>query len=118
MIFSRRKRVPANLEEALAQLKSELTPQQLGRVYATPLDRLSDIQRDLGASLRDDWELWQDNSLTQDLKRRGCRHPNDMSSYVLGAFWRQLHGLPIRAFNVHREEEFAAASGVGARVLV
>lgn len=85
---------PESFADALATLDS-LMPTAT-KQYLLSLDE-SDLEREhwgLGLAVRNVLGLWREDApLTRWFERRGFAQTGDMSSAILRAYWRRLHGL-------------------------
>lgn len=86
--------MPESLSDALATLDS-LMPTAT-RQYLLSLDE-ADLEREhwgLGLAVRNVLGLWRDDApLTRWFEGRGLVQVGDMTSAILRAYWRRLHGL-------------------------
>ncbi len=84
--------IPASIEEAVAELQKMLHPDFIEEARAMNESEFLASQRlGLAMWIRNNWELWQVNPLTQYLKSLGVRDPDGMSIFLLGQFWHHLH---------------------------
>jgi len=58
-------------------------------------DDMGKYHMSLGLWMRNNWGLWKEGPLYDDLSARGLFHPDDMSGLILTSFWRQLHNQPL-----------------------
>lgn len=90
--------MPESLDDALATLDS-LMPTAT-KQYLLSLDE-ADLEREhwgLGLAVRNVLGLWRDDApLTRWFEGRGLVHVSDMTSTILRAYWRRLHGLKPEA---------------------
>lgn len=49
----------------------------------------------LGMSIRNEWGLWSDSTLSKWFNERGIFHPDDMSGIILDSLVATLKGEPI-----------------------
>lgn len=83
--------IPANIEEAIAKLEKMLHPEFIAEARAMSQSEFLGSQHcGLAMWLRNNWELWRMNALTQSLQGLGITHPDSMSSFLLGQFWEHL----------------------------
>lgn len=83
--------IPANIEEAIAELEKMLHPEFIEEARAmTELEFLNSQHFGLTMWIRNNWELWGINPLTQSLRTQGMTDPSQMASFLLGKFWQHL----------------------------
>jgi hypothetical protein len=85
--------VPADLDEALAELERILNPAHVEEIKRRdPIE----FHHGLGTALRNCWGLWAGGSgLAAWFAEQGITHPDDMSSIVLTSFHRKLNGKEL-----------------------
>ncbi len=88
-------RIPADLEDALAELDKVLAPEIRQKIVNGKEDDLAQFHFGLGMGLRNDWGLWKGSGLAQFFNLQGLFHPDDISSVVLTSYWRRKHGRPL-----------------------
>ena len=83
--------IPTSIEEAIAELEKMLHPQFIAEARAMSQSEFLDSQHcGLAMWIRNNWELWRVNRLSQSLQGLGITHPDSMSSFLLGQFWDHL----------------------------
>lgn len=86
--------IPSTLEEATALLEVELPFALQEKIVRTPKHSLSLFHHGLGTSLRNNWGLRNPSSpLATWFRERGVTDPDDMSGYVMSAFWARQRGM-------------------------
>lgn len=60
---------------------------------------MAETHHTIGRTIRNSW-LWKDEWLRAWFMARGLGHADDMSSIILTAFWRKLHGV---SFDLEKE---------------
>ncbi|MCT7957197.1 DUF6794 domain-containing protein [Laspinema palackyanum] len=86
--------IPSSIEEAIAELEKMLHPDFIEEARAmTQAEFLASQHLGLALWLRNNWELWRVNPLTQSLQGLNITHPDGMSSFLLGQFWQKLQQL-------------------------
>jgi hypothetical protein len=87
---------PRTISEAVEQLKTWMTPDQLSVFAAQPEEELIDHHFGLGASIRNEFGLRdRDSPLLRDCTASedidgGCIDPDDASMLILRALWVRL----------------------------
>jgi len=86
-------KVPADLDEALAELEQILNPGHIAEIKRRdPIE----LHHGLGTALRNCWGLWAGGSdLAAWFAEQGITYPDDMSSIVLTSFHRKLNGAEL-----------------------
>jgi hypothetical protein len=88
--------VPNTLEEAFRELDRVLPMEEKERFKRKPeLAAVLDAHLSLGMGIRNEWFRSGRSALAGYLSSLGAQHFDDMSSVVLGAYWRYLNGRPI-----------------------
>lgn len=87
---------PTTLAEAVDQVQTWLTPDQLSAFAAKSEEDLNDYHFGLGMRIRNEFGLWDpSSSLLRDCEasqdRGGSIHPDDASMLILRALWARLH---------------------------
>ena len=86
---------PTTIAEAVDQLQTWLTPEQLSAFAAQSEENLTDYHFGLGMRIRNDLGLWDPSlPLLQDCQasrdRAGPLHPDYASTLILRALWLRL----------------------------
>ncbi len=83
--------IPSSIEEAVAELDKMLHPEFIEEVRTMTQDEFLDSQHlNLAMWIRNNWELWRVNPLTESLRGLGITDPDEMSAFLLGKFWQHL----------------------------
>jgi len=86
------KHKPANLEEAVTQLKKILPDTTQQKVLSmTEEEFLGGSHFGLGMWIRNNWGLWRGGELAKEFNAKGIFHPDNMSGIILKCYYRQLH---------------------------
>jgi hypothetical protein len=85
--------IPSNLEECFVALEKILSPEQLHQLRTCKKEDLALYHFGLGTWMRNTWRLWHNTPLAQDLVKRGVKHPDDMSGFILEAFHKHLQSI-------------------------
>ena len=65
---------------------------------ASEADDTIELHHSLGQHLRNTWGLWHNSTLKADLSVQfGIIHPDDLSGYILKAYWHYRQGLKREA---------------------
>ena len=87
--------IPASIEEAITELEKMLHPEFIQEARAMPESEfLASQYFGLAMWIRNNWQLWGINPLTQFLRTQGMTHPDEMASFLLGQFWQHLQQQP------------------------
>jgi hypothetical protein len=88
---------PDDLRDAFRVLERELSADDLAQFQRMEFREVSGLHFGIGMGIRNSWGLWSgESAIASDLKRRGLRHPDDMSAVILESFWLYRHGYPLR----------------------
>ena len=89
--------IPADIDDAITELDNNFLSAE-DREYIMSLSEEElprDLHHTLGMYIRNDWGLWFDSRLAQHLRTLGISHPDEMSAYILMAYYRHHHGLGL-----------------------
>lgn len=75
--------VPKTVDEAISTLEKILSDED--REYLLKNGAIS-MHHSLGRWIRNEWGLWTDSELKNELKKKGFEHPDDMSNYIIEEF--------------------------------
>ena len=75
--------IPKTVDEAISTLEKILSDED--REYLLKNGAIS-MHDSLGRWIRNEWGLWADSELKNDLKKKGFEHPDDMSNYIIEEF--------------------------------
>jgi hypothetical protein len=87
--------IPKDLDSALKELKTMLTPELLQKMKKGTEDDMIEYHFGLGMWLRNNWSLWGGSQLAEWFKTKGVSHPDNMSGVILNSLWRDLNGKPL-----------------------
>ena len=79
--------VPKTVNEAISTLEKILSDED--REYLLKNGAIS-MHHSLGRWIRNEWGLWTDSELKNELKKKGFEHPDDMSNYIIEEFIKCL----------------------------
>lgn len=83
--------IPGSIDEAIAELETMLHPDFIAEARAMSQSQFLTSQHfGLALWMRNNWQLWQSNRLTECLQGLGVTHPDAMSSFLLIALWHHL----------------------------
>jgi hypothetical protein len=89
--------IPKNFEECIAQLDTLINDSLKQWVICLPDGRFCGIvHHSFGMYLRNNWGLWGDSELAENLYEMGIFHPDDMSAIILDSYQRKLKGEEIK----------------------
>lgn len=88
--------IPKNLDDAISEVNG-FYPDSLKReVRKLSEDAFIGLYHmETGLYMRNNWGLWSSSRLSRYFKRKGIKHPDDMSGIVLTSFYRKLNGKNI-----------------------
>jgi len=75
--------VPKTVNEAISTLEKILSDED--KEYLLKNGAIS-MHSSLGRWIRNEWGLWTDSELKNELKKKGVEHPDDMSNYIIEEF--------------------------------
>lgn len=75
--------VPKTVNEAISTLEKILSDED--KEYLLKNGAIS-AHSSLGRWIRNEWGLWTDSKLKDELKKKGFEHPDDMSNYIIEEF--------------------------------
>ena len=79
--------IPKTVDEAISTLEKILSDED--REYLLKNGAIS-MHDSLGRWIRNEWGLWTDSELKNELKKKGFEHPDDMSNYIIEEFIKCL----------------------------
>jgi hypothetical protein len=85
--------VPSTLPECFVALERVLPKEKLLELKSCKKKDLIMYHMGLGMWMRNSWGLWHGSALAEDLAKRGVDHPDDMSGYIIEAFWKHLKAI-------------------------
>ena len=80
--------IPKTVDEAISTLEKILSDED--REYLLK-NGASSVHDSLGRWIRNEWGLWADSELKNELKKKGFEHPDDMSNYIIEEFIKYLN---------------------------
>ena len=87
---------PNSVSEALLYLDQKFSDTtKYGFMYFPEDIAVSRLHFGFGMWMRNNWGLWRGGKLKDELIAMGFTHPDDMSSFILTAYHRKLHGKEI-----------------------
>ena len=84
--------IPKTVEEAVSTLGRILSDED--REYLLENGAVS-MHDSLGRWIRNEWGLWTDSELKNELNEKGFDHPDDMSNYIIEEFIKYWNGKRI-----------------------
>jgi len=106
---------PETLEQAVAQLVAQVPVADKIKVEGiTESEFTARAHHGFGTGLRNNWNLWKEDSpLHQHFRALGLWHADDMSGIILTCFYRELKGIPWEVGNqITYYQEYWAALGL------
>lgn len=90
--------IPGNLEEAINQLNKIFDDSTKAEIKKKTEDQFSSESHfGIGKWIRNNWQLWNDDSkLSKYFHHLGIYHPDDMSGIILDSYHRSLLGKDIQ----------------------
>jgi len=80
--------IPKTVDEAISTLEKILSKED--RDYLLENGAIS-MHDSLGRWIRNEWGLWTDSDLKNELWKKGFEHPDDMSNYIIEEFIKYLN---------------------------
>ena len=75
--------IPKTVDEAVKTLAKIVSKED--RDYLLENGAIS-VHNSMGRWIRNEWGLWTDSELKNELKKKGFEHPDDMSNYIIEEF--------------------------------
>lgn len=75
--------IPKTVDEAVKTLVKIVSKED--RDYLFKNGAIS-VHHSMGRWIRNEWRLWTDSELKNELKKKGFEHPDDMSNYIIEEF--------------------------------
>lgn len=95
--FGKVQYIPENFEASLTTLDSMVNPQMKEWIKCLPDGEFSGyVHHGFGMYLRNNWGLWRNSKLAENLFKMGIFHPDDMSGIILDSYQRKLKGEEIK----------------------
>jgi len=85
---------PETFSEAIQWLHSHISERDKEWIKEEGQQAVVSSHHGLGRKLRNDWELWGDSPLANDLRRIGFTHADDMCEAILRRFVCEVIGEP------------------------
>ncbi len=80
--------IPVNLEEAIKALDEELLDEDKEFIKE---NKAIALHHSLGTWIRNNWMLWADSELKQNISKiTGLEHPDDISNYIIKEYKKHL----------------------------
>lgn len=95
--FGKIGQIPNNFEESLVFLDSMMNPKMKEWIKCLPDQEFAGyVHHGFGMYLRNNWGLWGNSKLADNLYRMGIFHPDDMSGIILDSYQRKLKKEEIK----------------------
>ena len=95
-------------ETALARLEGELwnAGNKSVKYFSSRKeeDLIGEYHRGLGTHIRIEFGLWKNSDLKIWFESKGVKHPDSMSSVLIGALHRRMNGKPINLRELLKEK--------------
>lgn len=89
--------IPSDFEGCLRQLDSLTSNEMKEWIICLPDKEFSkSVHHGFGMYLRNNWGLWSDTKLAENLYEMGILHPDDMTGIILNSYQRRIKGEDIR----------------------
>ncbi len=89
--------IPTQFEESLMKLDSMMNPKMEEWIKCLPDGEFSGyVHHGFGRYLRNNWGLWGNSELADNLSKMGILHPDDMSGIILDSYQRKLKGEELK----------------------
>ena len=96
--------IPINIDDAMMQLDEIANEESRAKLIGADEELVVErLNRGLGKWMISKWNFYEGSRLSHHLKQLGVSLPNDMSSFLIRTYYRQLNELPLQI------EERAAA---------
>lgn len=112
--------IPKNLDDALAQLDKNISPEAKLKYKNIPEDSVCRfMHRRLGQWMITNWSFYEGSRLSHYLRSAGVTYPDDMADFLLLAYHQHLHGKAVnikdqaKSFRERRKKEFEAEKKSG-----
>lgn len=86
--------IPNTLEECNEALNKLLSPDDQIQLMSLSRDKIIITHNNLGRWIRNNWGLWTNGPLYNNMKSLGFRHPDDMSGTIIKEYWLYQNKLP------------------------
>lgn len=99
--------IPTKFSECNEALNQKLSPANQVEFMNMSRQDLIMTHHGLGQWIRNNWGLWAQGPLYEDMKSLGFKHPDDMSGTIIKEYWLYLHQLPseieedLKRYNKH-----------------
>jgi len=88
--------IPADLEDAIEQIKKLADPDIVAEFKAAPEDTIAvKLHFGLGKWMMINWGFYEGSRLSHHLKLKGVSFPDDMAQLIIISFHRHLNGVPL-----------------------
>ena len=87
-------KIPTNLEEFIKELDNQLSEDN--KQFLINNGALV-VHHKLGRYIRNNWGLWKESELKQNIQKLGYEHPDDMSNYIIEKYIEHLKNDRRRA---------------------
>lgn len=88
--------IPADLEDAIEQIKKLADPDIVAEFKAAPEDIIAvKLHFGLGKWMMVNWGFYEGSRLSHHLKSKGVSFPDDMAQLIIISFHRHLNGVPL-----------------------
>lgn len=88
--------IPKNLTEAIEELNKKLSDSvKLEISSLTENEFQANAHFGIGLWIRNSWNLWASSRLYRYFRRKGIKHPDDMSGIILTSYYRKLTGKDV-----------------------
>lgn len=106
--------VPETFEESVRCLGELMAENDLAEMSEMPYSQLTLMHFGLGMWIRNSWIHGEDRPVAADLRAKGFRHADDMSSVITEAFWAERRGCTIEldAYRAYYQGWWAAQEWV------
>lgn len=88
--------IPKNLTEAINELDKKLSDSVKSEISSlTENEFQANAHFGIGLWMRNSWNLWASSRLYRYFRRKGIKHPDDMSGIILTSYYRELTGKDV-----------------------
>jgi hypothetical protein len=90
-------KVPVNIDESIEMFINTLTTTEKAEFSKVREDEVSLFHHTWGTVLRNEWSLWENETiLPKEFRKIGISHADDMSGIILTSAYRKLNKKPIK----------------------
>ena len=108
MSVKRELAIPTTLDEAITILKDYMTEEE--RAFFKNIEEDTAALGDAG--IRNNWQLWRQNPITEHFHQLGIKHPGDISAIILTCLHRTLNNKPLQLDALIKKHQAIRSCGI------